>query len=76
MIGINEIIQQAWVMSDRSQDTRDKIHCLVLAKEDYGAKLGLLTNAVVIEDAGRFMQEKKKELEQQSLQRQPMEQPP
>jgi hypothetical protein len=35
----------------------------------------VLTNAV-IEDAGRFMQEKKKELEQQSLQRQPIEKPP
>ena len=42
----------------------------------YGAKLDLLTNAGVIEDRGRFMLEKKKELEQQSLQRQPMEQPP
>ena len=30
----------------------------------------------VIEDAGRFMQDKKKELEQQSLQRQPIEKPP
>jgi hypothetical protein len=30
----------------------------------------------VVEDAWRFMQEKKKDLEQQSLQRQPIEQPP
>jgi hypothetical protein len=36
----------------------------------------VLTNVAVIEDAGRFMQEKKKELEQQSLQRQPIEKPP
>ena len=36
----------------------------------------VLTNAAVIEDAGRFMQDKKKELEQQSLQRQPIEKPP
>ncbi|MGB8032827.1 MAG: hypothetical protein WCF03_03270 [Nitrososphaeraceae archaeon] len=35
-----------------------------------------MTNAAVIEDAGRFMQDKKKELEQQSLQRQPIEKPP
>ena len=52
-------------MSDRSQDTHDKIHCLELAKEAYGMKLDLLTNATVIEDAGRFMQEKKKELSEQ-----------
>ena len=35
-----------------------------------------MTNVAVIEDAGRFMQEKKKGLEQQSLQRQPIEKPP
>jgi hypothetical protein len=48
-----------------------------LSEEAYGMNLDLLNNAAVIEDAERFMQEKKKELEQQSpLQRQPMEQPP
>ena len=37
---------------------------------------GRFTYTAVIEDAWRFMPEKKMELEQQSLQRQPMEQPP
>jgi hypothetical protein len=77
MIGIDEIIQQAWGMLNNDANVvTDRIHCLALAKEAYQMKLDLLTNAAVIEDAGRFMQEKKMELEQQSLQRQPMEQPP
>jgi hypothetical protein len=79
IIGIDEIIQQAWGMFNDTNAVTDRIHCLALAKEAYGMKLDLLTNAAVIEDAGRFMQEKKKELEQQSsssLQRQPVEQPP
>ena len=46
--------------------------CAVMAFDSYYA----ITDTAVMEDAGRFMQEKKKELEQQSLQRQPMEQPP
>ncbi len=79
MIGINEIIQQSWDISAEFEDINDKIHCLASTKEAYGMKLDLLTNAALIEDAGRFIQEKKKELEQQqslSLQRQPMKQPP
>jgi hypothetical protein len=52
-----------------TEDKREKLQALSLAKECYSMKLDLLTNAAVIEDAGRFMQDKKKELEQQ-LQRQ------
>jgi hypothetical protein len=76
--GIDEIIQQAWGMLNDTTTVTDRIHCLALAEEAYAMKLDLLTNAAVIEDARRFMQEKKKELEQQSssLQRQPLEQPP
>jgi hypothetical protein len=47
-------------------------YILALAKKAYGMKLDLLTNAAVIEDAGRFIQDKKKEL----LLQQPIEQPP
>jgi hypothetical protein len=51
MIGINEIIEQSWAMSDQAEKYHDKINCLALAKEAYGMKLDLLTNTAVIEDA-------------------------
>jgi hypothetical protein len=39
MIGINEIIQQSWAMSDQAENNHDKINCLALAKEAYGMKV-------------------------------------
>jgi hypothetical protein len=41
MIGINEIIQQSWAMSDQAENNH-KIHCLALRKEAYGMKVDLL----------------------------------
>jgi hypothetical protein len=44
-----------------TEDKREKIQALSLAKECYSMKLELLTNATVVEDAIRFVSQKSKE---------------
>jgi hypothetical protein len=44
-----------------TEDKREKIQALSLAKECYSMKLELLTNATVVEDAIRFVSSKSKE---------------
>jgi hypothetical protein len=49
---------------DTAQDTedkREKIQALSLAKECYSMKLALLTNATAVDDAIRFVSQKSKE---------------
>jgi hypothetical protein len=45
----------------KTEDKREKIHALSLAKQCYSMKLDLLTNATVVDDAIRFLSEKFKE---------------
>jgi hypothetical protein len=40
-----------------TEDKREKIHALSLAKECYSMKLELLTNSTVVDDAIRFVSE-------------------
>ena len=47
--------------SYRTQDRREKIQALSLAKECYSMKLDLLTNATVVDDAIRFVSSNSKE---------------
>jgi hypothetical protein len=49
-----------------TEDKREKIQALSLAKDCYSMKLDLLTNATVVDDAIRFVSEKSKE-KQKSL---------
>jgi hypothetical protein len=44
-----------------TEDKREKIQALYLAKECYSMKLDLLTNATVVDDAIRFVISKTKE---------------
>jgi hypothetical protein len=44
-----------------TEDKREKIYALSLAKEGYSMKLDLLTNATVVDDAIRFVSGKSKE---------------
>jgi len=55
LIGLNLIQREAWNTAQSTQDPREKIHALSLAKECYGMKLDLLTNATVVDDAIRFV---------------------
>jgi hypothetical protein len=52
---------QAWNTSQQTEDKREKIQALSLAKECYSMKLELLTNATVVDDTIRFVSSKTKE---------------
>jgi hypothetical protein len=49
------ITKEVWNTVQQTEDKREKIQALSLAKECYSMKLELLTNAIVIEDASRFV---------------------
>ncbi len=55
LVGLNSIVKEAWSTSQQTQDRREKIQALSLAKECYAMKLELLTNATVVDDAIRFV---------------------
>jgi hypothetical protein len=55
MAGINSILKEAWITSQSTEDKREKIQALSLAKDCYSMKLDLLTNATVVDDAIRFV---------------------
>jgi hypothetical protein len=59
MIGLTSILKEAWTTSLQTEDKREKIQALSLAKECYSMKLDLLTNATVVDDAIRFVSSNK-----------------
>jgi DNA-binding Lrp family transcriptional regulator len=61
LVGLTSILREAWTTSHRTQDNREKIQALSLAKECYSMKLDLLTNATVVDDAVRFVSQKSNE---------------
>jgi len=61
LVGLNAITKEAWATSQQTEDKREKIQALSLAKECYSMKLDLLTNATVVDDAIRFVSQKSKE---------------
>ena len=61
LVGITSILREAWTTSQNTEDKREKIQALSLAKECYSMKLDLLTNATVVDDAIRFVSQKSKE---------------
>src|SRR5689334_23624529 len=61
LIGLTAITKEAWNTVQQSEDKREKIQALSLAKECYSMKLDLLTNATVVDDAIRFVSGKSKE---------------
>jgi hypothetical protein len=58
LVGLNSILREAWNTAINTEDKREKIQALSLAKECYAMKLELLTNATVVDDAIRFVSEK------------------
>jgi hypothetical protein len=63
LVGITSILKEAWNTSYHSNDNREKIQALSLAKDCYSMKLDLLTNATVVNDAIRFVSEHNKKEE-------------
>jgi hypothetical protein len=60
LVGITAILKEAWSTAQNTEDKREKIQALSLAKECYSMKLELLTNATVVDDAIRFVSQKSK----------------
>ena len=60
LVGLNAITKEAWNTTHNTDDKREKILALSLAKECYSMKLDLLTNATVVDDAIRFVSQKSK----------------
>jgi hypothetical protein len=56
-VGLNAITKEAWNTAQNTEDKREKIQALSLAKECYSMKMDLLTNATVVYDAIRFIAE-------------------
>jgi hypothetical protein len=54
--GLTSILKEAWTASERSEDKREKIQALSLAKDCYETQLELLTNASIVDDAMRTIQ--------------------
>jgi hypothetical protein len=61
LAGLNAITKEAWSTANQTEDKREKIQALSLAKECYSMKTDLLTNATVVDDAIRFVSSKSKE---------------
>src|SRR5690242_19026310 len=61
LMGLTAITKEAWNTAANTEDKREKIQALSLAKECYSMKLDLLTNATVVDDAIRFVYSKTKE---------------
>jgi hypothetical protein len=60
LVGLTAILREAWSTSQHTEDRREKIQALSLAKECYSMKLDLLTNATVVDDAISFVSESEK----------------
>jgi hypothetical protein len=59
LVGLTAILKEEWNTSQETEDKREKIQALSLAKECYSMKLDLLTNATVVDDAIRFVSSNK-----------------
>jgi hypothetical protein len=67
LVGITAILKEAWNTANQTEDKREKIQALSLAKECYSMKLELLTNATVVDDAIRFVSSKKPKDKEKAL---------
>ena len=54
---MDEILRETTSTSQQTEDRREKIQALSLAKDCYSMKLDLLTNATVVDDVIRFVSE-------------------
>src|ERR687887_1195032 len=63
LVGLTAILREAWTTSYRTEDKREKIQALSLAKGCYSMKLDLLTNTTVVDDAIRFVSDRSKDKE-------------
>ncbi len=67
LVGLAAITKEAWNTANQTEDKREKIQALSLAKECYSMKLDLLTNATVVDDAIRFVSSNRSKNNQKSF---------
>jgi hypothetical protein len=67
LVGLTAITKEAWNTAQQTEDKREKIQALALAKDCYSMKLELLTNATVVDDAIRFVSSNKSKEKDKSL---------
>lgn len=54
MIGLNAILREAWALSEKAKDSKEKLQALSLAKECYALREELICNAPLIDEALKF----------------------
>ena len=60
--GLEEIIKESWIIvahSEKIGNTKDKISSLALIKDTYNTKMDLLTNASLLQDSIKFVEQNK-----------------
>jgi hypothetical protein len=63
--GLEEIIKESWIIlahSEKIGNTKDKISSLALIKDTYNTKMDLLTNASLLQDSIKFVEQNKDKL--------------
>ena len=64
--GLDEIIQESWLIADKAEKTgnnRDRSSSLALIKDTYSEKMNLLTNASLLKDSIKFVEDTKQKIE-------------
>ena len=60
--GLEEIIKESWnvaTQADKNRNTKDKLQSLALIKDTYHTKMDLLTNASLLQDSIKFVEQSK-----------------
>jgi transcriptional regulator len=60
--GLEEIIKESWIVAteaEKNRNTKDKLQSLALIKDTYNTKMDLLTNASLLQDSIKFVEDNK-----------------
>ena len=63
--GLEEIIKESWIIAtkaDKTGDTKEKLQSLALISDTYSRKMDLLTNAGLLSDSIKWIEQQKEKL--------------
>jgi hypothetical protein len=63
--GLEEIIKEGWIVATQAEkigNTKDKLQSLALIKDTYNTKMDLLTNASLLQDSVKFVEQSRQDL--------------
>jgi hypothetical protein len=63
--GLEEIIKEGWLVANKAEklgNTKDKLQSLALIKDTYNTKMDLLTNASLLQDSVKFVEQSRQNL--------------